>query len=344
MKLDLDAALIRAMEAGQSVRGTTSPNPPVGAVILDAEGNLVGTGATQPVGGPHAEVMALQEAGSSARGGIAVVTLEPCNHTGRTGPCAEALIAADISQVYFLHPDPNDVAAGGAQTLRAAGIEVAQIEAPAELPVSDALIPWLTSLRLGRPHVTLKFAQTLDGFTSASDGTSQWITGEHAREWVHVDRARRDAIIIGTGTALADNPSLTARFPDGTLREQQPRRLVIGQRNLEDAGAASSHLRELGYDQFANIDDALISLYEAGARDVLVEGGAGLASAFLNAGYVDAVQAYIAPLLLGEGRGVLAHPVAQTLQDAWRFQRVGTTVLGDDVLIEYVRSPYVDGE
>lgn len=122
MKLDLDAALIRAMEAGQSVRGTTSPNPPVGAVILDAEGNLVGTGATQPVGGPHAEVMALQEAGSSARGGIAVVTLEPCNHTGRTGPCAEALIAADISQVYFLHPDPNGVAAGGAQTLRAAAL------------------------------------------------------------------------------------------------------------------------------------------------------------------------------------------------------------------------------
>lgn len=336
MKLDLEAALLRAMEAGQSVRGTTSPNPPVGAVILDAQGELVGTGATQLAGGAHAEVMALNEAGEAARNGTAVVTLEPCNHTGRTGPCAQALIDAGVSRVFFLHGDPNQEAAGGASTLQAAGIEVAQVAAPVDEDVPDALLPWLRAIEMGRPHVTLKFAQTLDGFTAAVDGTSQWITGEHARAWVHVDRSQRDAILIGTGTALADNPSLTARRPDGSLFEQQPRRVVIGRRNLEDAGAAAGNLRELGYLQFEDIDQALCELYADGARDILVEGGAGLASSFLNAGYVDAVQAYIAPVLLGEGRGVLAHPVAQTLSDAKRFRRSVTKVLGDDVLIEYV--------
>lgn len=331
----ISAALARAMDAGAEVRGTTSPNPPVGAVIVSAAGEVVGVGATQPVGGAHAEVMALREAGDRARGATAVVTLEPCAHTGRTGPCAQALIDAGVAHVYYLHADPTPHAAGGARVLAEAGVGVGKLERPPH--ADDALAPWLFAVRSHRPHVTLKFAQTLDGFTAAADGTSQWITGESARDWVHSDRAHRDAIVVGTGTALADNPSLTARFSDGSLREHQPRRVIIGKRDLESVGDAASHLRELGYEQYGSIEEALYELYASGARDVLVEGGAGLASSFLKADLVDAISAYIAPLLLGDGRGVLAHPVTQTLAEATRFQRVGMKALGNDVLIEYMR-------
>ena len=157
-----------------------------------------------------------------------------------------------------------------------AGVDVAKLEKPSH--ADDALVPWLFAMKARRPHVTLKFAQTLDGFTAAADGSSQWITGEAARDWVHADRAHRDAIIVGTGTALADNPSLTARFSDGSLREHQPRRVIIGKRDLESAGDAASNLRELGYEHYDSIEEALYELYASGARDVLVEGGAGSVS------------------------------------------------------------------
>lgn len=327
------AALVQAMQAGAAVRGTTSPNPPVGAVILSATGAVVGRGATQPVGSAHAEVMALRAAGEKARGGTAVVTLEPCAHWGRTGPCAAALIDAGITRVFYLHADPTPEAGGGAQALAAAGVEVGQISAPDG--IEDAVLPWCRAVKLQRPHVTLKFAQTLDGFTAAADGTSQWITGPKARERVHADRARRDAIIIGTGTALADNPSLTARYGDGSLREHQPRRVVIGSRDLQSAGEKTSHLQQLGFEQYDSIEHALKELYASGARDVLVEGGAGLAQSFIEAGAVDALEAYISPILLGEGRGILAHAVAHTLADAPRFTTVRSTTLGPDVLVEY---------
>lgn len=319
------------MEAGDKVRGTTSPNPPVGAVILDSAGRVVGVGATQPPGGPHAEVMALRDAGDKARGGTAVVSLEPCNHTGRTGPCAQALIDASVAAVYFLHPDPTPEAGGGAVTLRGAGIAVGQIEAPDG--VSDALAGWLGAVRLGRPHVTLKFAQSLDGFTAAVDGSSQWITGEQAREHVHRDRAKRDAILIGTGTALADNPSLTARYPDGSLRETQPRRVVIGSRDVDRGG--NSNLAKLGFEHYATPQEALAELYASGARDILVEGGAGLATSFMELGSVDRIQAYIGNVILGQGRGILTRAVASDLALAPRWQRAAVTELGADLLVEY---------
>ncbi|WP_408930965.1 bifunctional diaminohydroxyphosphoribosylaminopyrimidine deaminase/5-amino-6-(5-phosphoribosylamino)uracil reductase RibD [Corynebacterium axilliensis] len=323
------------MEAGRSAAGTTSPNPPVGAVILDAAGTVAGVGATQPPGGPHAEVMALQAAGSRARGGTAVVTLEPCNHTGRTGPCAQALIAAGVAAVYYLHPDPTPQAGGGSATLSQAGVTVGQLEAQAN--TADCLVPWLTAVELGRPHVTLKFAQSIDGFTTAVDGTSQWITGPQAREHVHEDRARRDAILIGTGTALADNPSLTARYPDATLRAHQPRRVVIGSRDV----SAMPNLARLGFEQYATPAEALHELYASGARDVLVEGGAGLAGSMLEQGDVDWIQAYVGNVLVGDGRGVLdrslAATLAPTLAQAPRWRRRTVVGLGDDVLVEYQR-------
>lgn len=323
-------AISAAIAAGESVRGTTSPNPPVGCALVSASGELIATGATSPAGGPHAEINALRQAGARARGAIAVVTLEPCNHTGRTGPCARALVEAGVKRVVYFTADPNEAAAGGAAYLRDHGVEVDF------QPVRvAALQPWLRSVRHGRPSVTLKFASTLDGFTAAADGTSRWITGEAAREQVHEDRAKIDAIIVGTGTAIADDPSLTARFPDGTLRQHQPRRVVIGSREVPDG-----NLSRLGFEQHAAPHEALDALWDTGARDVLVEGGATLAASFLELDLVDTVQAYIAPALLGAGRGVLDRAIAGTIADAYRFRTTAVRPLGNDVLIEMERDVY----
>jgi len=325
---DIGRALAAAIAQGEDARGHTSPNPPVGAAILDRTGELVGQGATQPAGGPHAEIMALREAGERAAGGTAVVTLEPCNHQGRTGPCSQALYDAGIDTVYYCQPDPNPLATGGAEFLRDKGVNAECLDHEVA-----ALVPWLTAVRNNRPSVTLKFAQTLDGFTAALDGSSQWITGEAARRHVHQDRRRRDAIIIGTGTAIADNPSLTARDGDREFPEQ-PRRVVIGGRSLT---GNATNLHRLGFEQYRGIPDALWQLWETGARDVLVEGGAQLASGFLAAGLVDHIQAYIAPTLLGQGRDVLAEAVGLSIGDAVRFSTPRITQLGDDVLLEMTR-------
>lgn len=301
----------------------------MGCALVNGDGDIIATGATEPAGGAHAEVVALRAAGERARGATAVVTLEPCNHTGRTGPCAQALAEAGVREVVYLTADPNPLAAGGAAYLRDQGVAVHY--APVRV---GALQPWLQAVRRGRPCVTWKFASTLDGFTAAVDGTSQWITGAAARELVHEDRATRDAIIVGTGTALADDPSLTARHPDGSLYELQPRRVVVGSREVP----ADSNLARLGYEQYATPEAALAALWDSGARDVLLEGGAGLAQSFLEAGAVDMVQAYLAPALLGAGRGVLGGPVAATLADAHRFTRTLVRPVGDDVLIELERN------
>lgn len=326
----ISGAASAAIEAGEAVRGTTSPNPPVGCALIDASGELISTGATSPAGGPHAEVNALSEAGERARGATAVVTLEPCNHTGRTGPCSHALVEAGVKRVLYFTADPFAPAAGGAGYLRDHGVEV-EFQ-----PVRvAALQPWLRSVRHNRPSVTLKFASTLDGFTAAADGTSQWITGPEARELVHEDRAMLDAIIVGTGTAIADNPSLTARHPDGTLREHQPRRVVVGKRDVPDG-----NLTRLGFEQYATPQEALDALWASGARDVLVEGGASLAASFLELDLVDAVQAYIAPALLGSGRGVLDRAIATTIADARRFRTTFVRRVGNDVCIEMERDVY----
>lgn len=320
----LSAAVDAAVSTGDVVRGTTSPNPPVGCALVDDHGTVFATGATSPAGGPHAEINALRKAGERARRATAVVTLEPCNHTGRTGPCSHALVRAGIARVVYLTADPFQPAAGGADYLRDHDVEVEY----RPLRVA-ALQPWLRSVANGRPSVTLKFAATLDGFTAAVDGTSQWITGADARALVHEDRAIRDAIVVGTGTAIADNPSLTARRPDGTLYASQPRRVVVGKRNVPEG-----NLARLGFEQYASPEEALAALWDAGARDVLVEGGATLAAGFLELGVVDAVQAYVAPALLGQGRGVLDRAVAETIAEAKRFHTTSVRQLGQDVLIE----------
>ena len=228
--MDTEQAMRRAVELSRAVLGTTSPNPPVGAVALDADGAVVGEGATQPPGGPHAEVVALQQAAGRAH--TVVVTLEPCHHTGRTGPCSQALLDAGVRRVVVGCPEPGALAAGGAQALQAAGVEV-EVGVLQDEVGQGPLAAWLHRQRTGRPHVTWKYAATLDGRSAAADGSSRWITGPEARADVHRLRGQVDAVVVGVGTVLADDPQLTARPDPG----HQPLRVVVdsGGRTPADA-------------------------------------------------------------------------------------------------------------
>jgi diaminohydroxyphosphoribosylaminopyrimidine deaminase/5-amino-6-(5-phosphoribosylamino)uracil reductase len=324
-------AMRRALAASTAVHGTTSPNPPVGAVVLDAGGVVAGVGATAPPGGPHAEVTALREAGERARGGTAVITLEPCAHHGRTPPCTDALRAAGVAAVVFAVPDPHPTAGGGAAVLREAGITVYE-GALAEQVRRGPLRAWLHAVRAGRPHVTWKLAATLDGRSAAADGTSRWITGDSARAEVHALRATVDAIVVGTGTVLADDPALTARHPDGTAREHQPLRVVVGHRDVP-AGyclAAPDVLHLRTHDP----DEVLGALHARGAVDVLLEGGPRLAGAFVAAGRVDRVLAYLAPALLGAGPAALAEAGVGTIDDIARLEVDEVRRVGQDVVVD----------
>ncbi|MDS1113661.1 bifunctional diaminohydroxyphosphoribosylaminopyrimidine deaminase/5-amino-6-(5-phosphoribosylamino)uracil reductase RibD [Gordonia westfalica] len=340
--MNIAAAMDRAVEASYAAMGVSSPNPPVGAVILAADGTLAGVGATQPPGGPHAEVMALRAAGDAARGGTAIVTLEPCNHTGRTGPCSQALIEAGIAEVHYAVSDPNPVAAGGADALRAAGIRVTG-GVGTDVVENGPLRPWLTRQRLGRPMVTAKMAAGVDGRIAAPDGTSQWITGPAARDHAHGQRSRLDAIVIGTGTALADNPTLTARTSDGGLYPHQPSRVVLGRRDLP----ADANLRDDTGGPLVRVEshepaDVLAALPDA--LWVLVEGGPHILGAFFDADLVDEVHAYVAPMVLGAGRSSVEIPGVTTLSDARRFETSGVATLGDDVLITLTRRLSTSGQ
>src|SRR5689334_22858387 len=315
----------RAIALSRQALGHTSPNPNVGCVILDASGQTVGSGHTAPAGGPHAEIRALAEAGAHARGGTAVVTLEPCNHTGRTGPCTHALLAAGISRVVVGVRDPNPLAAGGAETLRAAGVQV--VSGVLEEPAREAMTAWLTAVGRGWPFVLWKFAATLDGRSAAADGTSQWITSPAARADVHRLRGEVDAIIAGAGTVLADDPHLTVRAPDGSLRAHQPLRVVVdgagrvpARARVRDAAAetwvvtAESGLAPDG--RHVDLPKMLEALHGRGVRSALLEGGPTLAGAFLRAGLVDRVVAYVAPKLLGAGPAALGPAGVSTIGSA----------------------------
>lgn len=347
--LSPDQAMRTAIAAAERVRGTTSPNPPVGCVILDAAGVPVAVAGTDPVGGPHAEAQALDMAGDRAKGGTAVVTLEPCHHHGRTGPCTGALHEAGVASVVYAVDDPNPVAAGGADWLDARGVQV--VRGTLRADVADGVLrPWLHWQATRRPHITLKTASTIDGLAAATDGSSQWITGEASRARVHVDRSRRDAVIVGTGTVLADDPRLTARATDGSPYPNQPLRVAIGRKEIpEDAAirggfvpgervdpaiASSDMFRHIQTRDMSMVVDVLADL---GLIDVLVEGGPRLAGAFLDAGLVDAVESYVTPGLLGAGTAVVDTGAATTVDDIVRFRTVAVERLGDDVLIKSVR-------
>ncbi|MFT4125159.1 MAG: bifunctional diaminohydroxyphosphoribosylaminopyrimidine deaminase/5-amino-6-(5-phosphoribosylamino)uracil reductase RibD [Gordonia sp. (in: high G+C Gram-positive bacteria)] len=322
-----------AITESRRALGHASPNPAVGAVILAADGTIVGRGHTQPPGGPHAEIMALRAAGGVARGATAVVTLEPCNHTGRTGPCAQALIDAGVARVVYAVADPNPAAAGGARRLRSAGIDVIGGVGAAEAR-SGPLRGWLFRQHHGRPLVTAKIAATLDGRIAAPDGTSQWITGAAARARAHEQRAQIDAIVVGSGTAIRDNPALTARLPDGTFAAHQPIRVVMGERplpadaRLRDDAAPTRHVR--------THDPAAVLAALPEATWVLVEGGPRILGAFADAGLIDEVEAYLAPTILGAGAAAVASSQVTTLSQRHDFTVGSVITLGPDVLLRCV--------
>lgn len=326
---DLDALRL-ALELSRAALGVATPNPPVGAVVLDAAGAVVGHGATERAGGRHAEAVALDEADHRARGGTLVATLEPCDHHGRTGPCTGRAIGAGVARVVYAVPDPTRAASGGAKTLRDAGVEVVELDDDEVHAVADGpLRAWLHRQRTGRPLVTWKYAATLDGRVAAADGTSRWITGPDSRAHVHQRRQEVDVIVVGSGTAIADDPALTARSGDGEPAARQPLRVVMGLRPVTpDAAVRGTDGR------FRHLDtrDPAAALASLGdVNHVLVEGGPTLAGAFLAAGLVDEVEAYIAPLVLGSGRSAVEDAGAPTLAAAHGFTIRETTRLGADI-------------
>lgn len=342
-----------ALELAARGWGQVSPNPLVGAVIFNA-GEKVGEGFHARFGGPHAEAQAIAMAGERARGATLYVNLEPCNHHGRNPPCVDAIAAAGISRVVVAVGDPNPVAAGGADRLRATGIRVdfgAHEAAARELNAA-----FFHSLTSDRPWVTLKLAVSLDGAIAGAARKREWMTSEHSRAMVHRMRANSDAIGVGVQTAIADDPQLTARSDppprvdplrvvfDRSARLPATSRLALTARQIPtllvtSPGVEVPHdLVAAGVESLAASDlaDALNQLHERGARSLMIEGGAGLAASFLAAGVVDRLVVFRAPIVLGEGSlnafsGIAPHDVAR----APRFHLLDNRRLGDDVVSVY---------
>ncbi|TFC92114.1 MULTISPECIES: bifunctional diaminohydroxyphosphoribosylaminopyrimidine deaminase/5-amino-6-(5-phosphoribosylamino)uracil reductase RibD [Cryobacterium] len=327
----LEATMRRALALAAN-GPATGLNPRVGCVILSASGEVLAEGWHRGAGTAHAEVDALARLAPGAdRGATAVVTLEPCNHTGRTGPCALALIDAGVARVVYAVADPGVDSSGGAERLRNAGVDVRAGVLADE--VEPFLADWLTAARLGRPFVTLKWASSLDGRAAATDGTSRWITGPEARLDVHRRRAASGAIIVGTGTVLTDDPALTARDADGQLLPDQPVPVVIGTRSIPADAALHSHPQLPLFFTTHDLAEVLCNLHGRGIRRAFIEGGPTLASAFVAAGLVDEYLVYLAPTLLGGGRLALGDIGVANIDEQRRLAIDHYDRLGDDLLV-----------
>ena len=317
-----DTWMQEAVALGARSRGRTAPNPNVGCVIVGAAGKVVGRGATQPGGRPHAEAVALAEAGEAARGATVFVTLEPCAHDSERGPaCADLLVDARPARVVIALGDPDPRTDGrGAERLRQAGIAVELGLRAGE--AAQTMEGFLTRLRLGRPFVTLKLAMSIDGKIALPSGESKWITGEDARAHVHVERARAAMIRVGRGTYEADRPRLVVRLPG--LEGHSPRRAL-----LTRGDAVDGWTRIGSPEQIHRLHDV---------NDLLVEGGSATATAFLAADLVDRMLIYRAPILIGQGKSSVGYIGLEGLADAhgrWRF--ADTRPLGIDRLEVYER-------
>jgi diaminohydroxyphosphoribosylaminopyrimidine deaminase/5-amino-6-(5-phosphoribosylamino)uracil reductase len=338
-------AMRRALALAASDGVPLGPNPRVGCVLLDADGAVVAEGFHRGAGTPHAETDALAAAGPAARGTTAVVTLEPCNHTGRTGPCARALLEAGVRRVVVAQADINPVAAGGADTLRRGGVDV---ETGLLAEEARALNPvWSFAVEHQRPFVTWKLATTLDGRSAAADGTSRWVSSPAARRDTHRLRALCDTMLVGATTVAVDDPLLTVRDEQDRPLARQPLRVVMGERDLDpdrrifNSDAESLHLR---------IRDPEAALKELFARDrqhVFLEGGPTLAAAFLAAGLVDEIVAYVAPMLLGAGRSAVGDLGISTISAALHLPVTDVTVLqplaeGEDINVRVTMSSSVE--
>lgn len=320
--------MLRAITLGARARGTTSPNPAVGAVLIDAFGEVISVGATEPPGGRHAEVVALDAAGPLSRGATLVCTLEPCAHTGRTGPCAQAIAESGVARVVFALLDPNPVAAGGADALRTAGVEVES--GLLESEANESLASWLGAQRLGRPFVTWKSAQSLDARVATGTGAPVWLTSEASRRHAHETlRAKADAIIVGSATVVADDPSLTVRTGDAELDAHRPIRIVMDRSGSTTTGAKALNDAAPSRVSSAAPAELLKSLHADGVVDVLIEGGPRIGSAFHREHLVDRVVVYLAPQLMGTA-GAAAMDV-----DASGLDLLDVMTIGGDLRLTY---------
>jgi diaminohydroxyphosphoribosylaminopyrimidine deaminase / 5-amino-6-(5-phosphoribosylamino)uracil reductase len=347
-----------ALLEARSALGISSPNPAVGAVLV-VDGRVVGRGHTQRLGDAHAEIMALRDAGEAARGATMYVTLEPHNHQGRTPPCTEAIIEAGVSTVHYALEDPNpEVSGAGGRRLRAAGLEVTSGDGALESAI--LLEGYLKHRRTGMPAVVVKFASSLDGRIASASGDARWVSGPEAREWVHRLRTRVDAIMVGSGTVLTDDPELTAR-PATANTPHQPLRVVVDSHGnvpatarvlgsgslvattqastpawrtaIEETGAEVVVLPEA--DGHASVEALLLALGERGILTVMVEGGAGFLGSLFDQRRVDRLYAVIAPVVIGarEAPAAVAGKGAQVMADAPRLHDLTVEHLGDDTLI-----------
>ncbi len=333
--LDIAQALQQALSLAAQAIGLTDPNPRVGCVLLSPDGGVLGSGHTQAAGQAHAEVMALRDAaarGHDVRGATAVVTLEPCSHHGRTPPCCDTLVAAGIGRVVVAVEDPNPQVAGqGLQRLKAAGVRVDLADAAVADAARELNIGFFSRMQRARPFVRLKSAISLDGRTALPDGRSQWITGEAARADGHAWRRRAGAVLTGIGTVLADDPRMDVRL---VPTAKQPLRLVLdpqgrmppGARILQPPGST----RVIGPGR-ADLPALLAELGAQGINELHVEAGPTLSGAFLDAGLVDELLIYQAPLLIGEGRPLAALAPLAGLDDAQRWRLVEATPVGADL-------------
>jgi diaminohydroxyphosphoribosylaminopyrimidine deaminase/5-amino-6-(5-phosphoribosylamino)uracil reductase len=326
----IDEAMTRAFDLA-ALGPARGVNPRVGCVVLDADGRVIAEGHHRGAGTAHAEVHALSQLGpGAATGATVVVTLEPCNHTGRTGPCAQAIIEAGVERVVYAVDDPGETSGGGAERLRAAGIDVmgGVRREEGEIFLDD----WLVTARLGRPLVIVKWASTLDGRIAATDGSSRWITGTPARADVHRRRAAVDAIGVGTGTVLADDPALTARVGD-ELADHQPIPVVFGRTAVPASARIRSHPRGFLTSPGNSLVGELAALHARGIRSLLVEGGPRFASAVIATGLVDEFHVYLAPTLLGGPRTAVTDIGVATLAEGVRLDVRETVPLGNDLLL-----------
>ncbi|MEO0024188.1 MAG: bifunctional diaminohydroxyphosphoribosylaminopyrimidine [Actinomycetota bacterium] len=309
-------------------------NPQVGAVLINENFEILAEGWHMGAGTDHAEVAALKALatkGISPVGLTAVVTLEPCNHTGRTGPCALALVEAGIARVVFAVNDPGEASSKGAETLRAAGIEVFKDVLATEAEEQGRV--WLTANRLGRPFVTLKWAASIDGRSAAEDGTSKWISGPESRADTHLRRSQVDAILVGTNTVLVDDPELTARKPNGELYEHQPLRVILGETKIEGNYRIFNDAAETVHYETRSIHGALAELWARGVRHVWVEGGPKVASKFVKLGLFDELLVYQAPMLIGGDRTSMRNLGVETMSEAIALEFNEVRKLGNDIFI-----------
>ena len=314
--------MIEAVRLGEGARGRSAPNPNVGCVVVTGKGEIVGRGSTELGGRPHAEAIALEQAGKKAAGSTVYVTLEPCAHESPRGPaCADLLVKANPARVVIAMRDPDPRINGkGIRRLRDSGIEVKL--GVGRKAAEDSLSGWLTRMKLGRPRITLKLALSIDGKIALPSGESKWITGEDARRNVHLERARSDMILVGRGTYQADAPQLDVRLPG--LEEWSPRRALLTRGEKVD-----------GWEILRNPED-VYRLHDV--NDLLVEGGSATATAFLTADLVDRILIYRAPIIVGEGKSSFGYVGLDAIADAHdRWRLVDDRRLGVDRLEVYER-------